>query len=66
MSKGKEQLSNDGCGYESDDEEMNMFVKRFDKYVKKNGVKFNDVNAVKFRKQSSKNENEENNVKGKS
>jgi len=42
---------------ESDDdatneEEMSMFVRRYNRYIKRNGLKHNDKNLVNFRKAS--------------
>jgi len=44
---------------ESDDdaineEEMSLFVRRYNRYIKRNGLKHNDKNLVKFRKASRK------------
>jgi len=52
---------------ESDDdgineEEMSMFVRRYNRYIKRNGLKHNDRNLVNFRKASMK-ERESNNDK---
>ncbi|MCH94038.1 hypothetical protein A2U01_0014993 [Trifolium medium] len=60
-SKGKEQSNGCDSDEDSDNEEMTLFVKRFNKYVKKNGIKFSDKNVTKFLKQSSKIDNDEGN-----
>ena len=44
---------------ESDDhaineEEMSMFVRRYNRYIKRNGLKHNDKNLVNFRRASRK------------
>ena len=37
---------------DSDDEEMGLFVRRYNRFIRKNGIKNFDKNLINFRKQS--------------
>src|SRR4051812_39401699 len=49
---------------DSDDEKMGLFVRRYNKYLKKNGAKHSDKGLINYRKQSNKFKQDDNN-KGK-
>ena len=60
-SSQKEQSDNDSSSDEdSDDEEMVLFVRRYNRFIRKNGIKHSDKNLIKFRKQSKEPRQEEN------
>ncbi|XP_058766926.1 uncharacterized protein LOC131640543 [Vicia villosa] len=44
---------------DSDDEEMGLFVQRYNRYIRRNGIKHSDKNLAKFRRQSTKSKQEE-------
>jgi len=48
--KNDDESGDDGIN----EEEMSMFVRRYNRYIKMNGLKYNDKNLVKFRKASMK------------
>src|SRR3954462_3113543 len=61
----QELKDSDTSNYEdSDDEEMGMFVRRYNKYLKKNGAKHSNKGLINYRKQSNKFKQDDNN-KGK-
>src|SRR4051812_18490534 len=49
---------------DSHDEEMELFVRRYNKYIRKNGAKHSDKSLINYRKQFNKYKQDENN-KGK-
>src|SRR3954466_6051918 len=49
---------------EYDDEDMGLFVRRYNKYLKKNGAKHSNKGLINYRKQSTKFKQDDNN-KGK-
>lgn len=56
--------SDDEC---LDDEEMRLFMKRYHKYIKRNGVKHSNKNLINYRRQvnsSKKDENKKEESKG--
>jgi hypothetical protein len=60
-SSRKEQSDNDSSSdKDSDDEEMGLFVRRYNRFIRKNGVKHSDKNLMKFRRQSTDSKQEEN------
>jgi len=46
-----------------DEEEMSLFVRRYNRYIKRNGLKHNDKNLVNFRKASRKGTKSDNDEK---
>ena len=54
-------VKNDDDGI--NEEEMSMFVRRYNGYIKRNGVKHNDKNLVNFRKASMKGSESDNDEK---
>jgi len=46
-----------------DEEEMSLFVRRYNGYIKRNGLKHNEKNLVKFRKASRKGRESDNDEK---
>ena len=60
-SSTKEQDDNGSTSDEnSDDEEMGLFVRRYNRFIRKNGIKHSDKNLIIFRKQSKEPRQEEN------
>ncbi|KAK2364610.1 cysteine-rich RECEPTOR kinase [Trifolium repens] len=51
-SKKVEQVEISSSEDDSDDEEMGLFVRRYNRYVRKNGIRHSDDNLKKFRKDS--------------
>ncbi|KAK2374793.1 gag-protease polyprotein [Trifolium repens] len=51
-SKKVEQVESSSSEDDSDDEEMRLFVRRYNRYVRKNGIRHSDDNLKKFRKDS--------------
>ncbi|KAK2390489.1 putative mitochondrial protein [Trifolium repens] len=51
-SKKVEQVESSSSADDSDDEEMGLFVRRYNRYVRKNGIRHSDDNLKKFRKDS--------------
>ncbi|KAK2403095.1 putative mitochondrial protein [Trifolium repens] len=51
-SKKVEQVESSSSEDDSDDEEMGLFVRRYNRYVRKNGIRHSDDNLKKFRKDS--------------
>lgn len=52
-SSHKEQSDGDSSSdKDSDDEEMGLFVRRYNKFIRNNGIKHSDKNLMKFRRQS--------------
>ena len=63
-SSTKEQDDNGSTSDEnSDDEEMGLFVWRYNRFIRKNGIKHSDKNLISFRKQSKEPRQEENKKK---
>ena len=60
-SSTKEQDDNGSTSDEnSNDEEMGLFVWRYNRFIRKNGIKHSDKNLISFRKQSKEPRQEEN------
>ncbi|KAK2422441.1 gag-protease polyprotein [Trifolium repens] len=51
-SKKVEHVESSSSEDDSDDEEMGLFVRRYNRYVRKNGIRHSDDNLKKFRKDS--------------
>ncbi|KAK2402924.1 gag-protease polyprotein [Trifolium repens] len=51
-SKRIEHVESSSSEDDSDDEEMGLFVRRYNRYVKKNGIRHSDENLRKYRKDS--------------
>ncbi|KAK2356902.1 gag-protease polyprotein [Trifolium repens] len=51
-SKKVEKVESSSREDDSDDEEMGLFVRRYNRYVRKNGIRHSDDNLKKFRKDS--------------
>ncbi|KAK2396415.1 gag-protease polyprotein [Trifolium repens] len=51
-SKKVEQFESSSSEDDSDDEEIGLFVRRYNRYVRKNGIRHSDANLKKFRKDS--------------
>ncbi|WJX13358.1 hypothetical protein P8452_03754 [Trifolium repens] len=51
-SKKVEHVESSSSEDDSDDEEMRLFVRRYNRYVRKNGIKHSDENLKKYRKDS--------------
>ncbi|KAK2430292.1 gag-protease polyprotein [Trifolium repens] len=51
-SKRIEHVESSSSEDDSDDEEMGLFVRRYNRYVKKNGIRHSDENLKKYRKDS--------------
>ncbi|KAK2421404.1 gag-protease polyprotein [Trifolium repens] len=51
-SKKVEHVESSSSEDDSDDEEMGLFVRRYNRYVRKNGIRHSDENLIKFRKDS--------------
>ena len=55
--------NNDESDYDINEEEMSMFVRRYNRYIKRNGLKHNDKNLVNFRRASRKGKESESDEK---
>jgi len=59
LAKNDDESDDDGIN----EEEMSMFVRRYNRYVKRNGLKHNDRNSVNFRKASMEERESDNDEK---